>query len=304
MVRTIRVQKQRRSWKCKPLRKVPAICALALIAAVALQSHLRATPDEEEAQDETATEAKEEAAQTKEKVIIYGYKLIRTYPHDTTAFTQGLVYENGFLYEGTGLYGESVLTKRELKTDTVRKRIRLGHQYFGEGITVFGEKVYQLTWKSGIGFTYDKETFRPLDEFSYRTQGWGLTHNNTHLILSDGTATLHFLDPNTFAEARQLTVCYAGGPVRQLNELEFIDGRIYANVLPTNYIAIISPKDGQVTAWIDLRGLYPPPLFGPSNNILNGIAYIPESKHLLVTGKRWPKMYEIELVRQTAEESK
>ena len=229
-------------------------------------------------------------------VAYYKYKIIKSYPHDTGSFTQGLFYQDGFLYEGTGLYGESVLTKRELKSGQIIKRSRLPRKYFGEGITLFGDKIIQLTWKSRKGFSYDRETFRLLGEFSYKTAGWGLTHDGTRLILSDGTDTLRFLDPNSYAETGRVRVRHNGRPLRQLNELEFIDGKIYANVLPTDYIAIITPQTGRVTGLIDLRGLYTPPRRSPSDTILNGIAYIPENKHLLVTGKRWPKIYEIELV--------
>jgi len=232
-------------------------------------------------------------------VAYYRYKIIKSYPHDTRSFTQGLVYQDGFLYEGTGLYGQSVLTKCELKSGRIIKKSRLPRKYFGEGIALFGDKIIQLTWKSRKGFSYDRETFRLLGEFSYNTKGWGLTHDGTRLILSDGTDTLRFLDPNSFAETGRIRVRHNGRPLRQINELEFIDGQIYANILPTDYIAIIAPQTGRVTGLIDLRGLYTPPPRSPSDTILNGIAYIPENKHLLVTGKRWPKMHEIELVPHT-----
>jgi len=229
-------------------------------------------------------------------VAYYRYKVIKSYPHDTRDFTQGLVYRDGFLYEGTGLYGESILTRRELKSGRIIKKSRLPRKYFGEGIALFDDKIIQLTWKSRKGFCYDRETFRLLGEFSYKTEGWGLTHDGTRLILSDGTDTLRFLDPNTYAETGRVKVRHNGRPLRQINELEFIDGKIYANVLPTDYIVIISPQTGHTTGVIDLRGLYRPPPQASNDAILNGIAYIPESKHLLVTGKRWPKIYEIQLV--------
>ncbi len=234
-------------------------------------------------------------------VVYYGYNIIKTYPHDERSFTQGLVYEDGFLYEGTGLYKQSVLTKRHLESGRYVKRLRLPDQYFGEGIALFGDKVIQLTWKSEVAFVYDKATFRELEQFHFSGQGWGLTSDGTRLILSDGTSVLRFLDPNTYAETGRLRVHNDRRPVRQINELEFIDGQIYANILPTDYIAIISPQTGRITGWIDLTGLYIAPEHSPSNVVLNGIAYIPESKHLLVTGKCWPKVYEIELVLQTSE---
>ncbi len=231
----------------------------------------------------------------------YRYKVIRTYPHNTQNFTQGLVYQDGYLYEGTGLYKQSILIKRNLEEDRIVKQLRLPDQYFGEGVTLFGDKVIQLTWKAQVAFVYDKETFRELDQFTYPGQGWGLTTDGKRLILSDGTYWLRFLDPNTYAETGRIRVGDGRRPLRQINELEYIDGQIYANVLPTDYIAIISPETGRVTGWIDLTGLYIPPQYSPSNVVLNGIAYIPETKHLLVTGKCWPKMYEIELVPQTTE---
>ncbi len=248
-----------------------------------------------------AARASSEEESVEAPIAYYRYKVVRTYPHDTQNFTQGLVYEDGFLYEGTGLFKQSVLIKRDLKEDRIVKRLRLPNQYFGEGIALFGEKVIQLTWKSEVAFVYDKTTFRELEQFTYSGQGWGLTSDGTRLILSDGTSTLRFLDPNTYAETGRIRVANGRRPLRQINELEYIEGQIYANVLPTDYIAIISPETGRVTGWVDLTGLYIPPQYSPSNVVLNGIAYIPESKHLLVTGKCWPKIYEIELVPQSDE---
>ena len=235
-----------------------------------------------------------------EPVQFYDFKVIRTYTHDTRDFTQGLVYHDGFLYEGTGLYGQSILTKRELETGEIVKKTRLPREYFGEGITLFDNKIIQLTWKSHKGFVYDCNTFRVLDEFTFAGQGWGLTHDGKRLILSDGTDRLRFLDPNTYAETGQVHVRYAGRPLRQINELEYVDGKVYANVLSFDYIAIIDPATGNVTGWIDLRNLYTPSPATPSDAVLNGIAYLPDNKRLLVTGKLWPRIYEIELVPRPA----
>ena len=240
------------------------------------------------------------AADEPETVQYYDFKVIRTFTHDTRDFTQGLVYHDGFLYEGTGLYGQSILIKRELETGEVVKKTRLPRKYFGEGITRFGDKIIQLTWKSRKGFVYDCNTFRVLDEFTYRGQGWGLTHDGTRLIFSDGSDRLRFFDPNTYTETGGIRVRHLGRPLRQINELEYIDGKVYANVLSLDYIAIIDPATGHVTGWIDLRNLYKPGPSAPSNAVLNGIAYIPENKHLLVTGKLWPLIYEIELVPRDA----
>jgi glutaminyl-peptide cyclotransferase len=249
----------------------------------------------------------------------YGYKVVKTYPHDRRCFTQGLVYEDGFLYEGTGLYGQSAIYKRDLQTGKPVKMLRLPEEYFGEGITLWGDKLIELTWQSHLGFVYRKDTFAPLGQFKVATEGWGLTHDDKRLILSDGTATLHFLDPNTYAETGRIEVCDQGRPVERLNELEYVaqppsavnsgesppragapqgKGLIYATVWQTDRIAIIDPQTGRVTGWIDLAGLWTPPAAEREDCVLNGIAYLPRSKHLLVTGKCWPRMYEIELLAE------
>jgi glutamine cyclotransferase len=226
----------------------------------------------------------------------------KTYPHDRRCFTQGLVYEDGFLYEGTGLHGQSALFKRDLETGKIVKTLRLPDKYFGEGITVFGDHLIQLTWQSGVGFVYQKDTFTPLREFKYPGEGWGLTHDGQRLILSDGTATLRFLDPNTYAETGRLEVRDQGRLVQSINELEYIDGSVYANIWPTDQIVIIDPKTGRVTGWIDLSGLYTPPAAEQEDSVLNGIAYLPQTRRLLVTGKLWPGMYEIELLSEAPHE--
>lgn len=231
-------------------------------------------------------------------VTQYRYKVIRTYPHDPQAFTQGLVYEDGVLYEGTGLYGQSALTKRDLESGKLLKRERLPRRYFGEGIAVFRDKIIQLTWQSQTGFVYDKTTFRLLKEFKYPGEGWGLTHDGKQLIMSDGTATLRFLDPNTFAETRRITVRDGGRDIVELNDLEFIHGRIFANIWYSDSIAVISPETGQVTGWLDLTHLWPVSDRPSSQFVLNGIAFLPKSGHLLITGKCWPKLYEIEIISQ------
>ena len=238
-------------------------------------------------------------------VVHYRYKVVRTYPHDRRCFTQGLVYEDGYVYEGTGLYGESALYKRDLQTGKTVNMLRLPDKYFGEGITLFGDRLIQLTWQSKVGFVYQKDTFTPLREFKYRGEGWGLTHDGQRLILSDGTATLRFLDPNTYAETGRLEVRDQGRPVERLNELEYVVSppttspagpQIYANIWPTGQIVILDPTTGRVTGRIDLSGLWTPPEDEQDESVLNGIAYLPQTKHLLVTGKLWPRMYEIELV--------
>jgi glutaminyl-peptide cyclotransferase len=229
-------------------------------------------------------------------VPVATYRVRNTYPHDPAAFTQGLVYEDGLLYEGTGLNGQSTLRKVELETGNVLQTHAISDTYFGEGITIFGDKIIQLTWQSQLGFVYDKATFAPLGEFHYPTEGWGLTHDGQRLIMSDGTATLHFLDPQTFQELGHLDIHDSSGPVVRLNELEYIHGEIYANIWQTDMIARISPQSGQVLGWIDLAGLLSPEERQPPADVLNGIAYDPASDRLFVTGKRWPKLFEIEVV--------
>lgn len=228
----------------------------------------------------------------------YSYRIVNVYPHDNAAYTQGLVYENGFLYESTGRYGFSSLRKVELETGAVLQSHELPAEYFGEGITIFDNKIYQLTWKSYTGFIYDKESFLFLDNFYYSSEGWGITYDGIHFIISDGTAVLHFLDPKTYEEIRQVTVYSEDGPVLNLNELEYIKGEIFANVLPTDRIARINPQTGKVTGWIDLSGLLGAEAHHPQIDVLNGIAYDSENKRLFVTGKLWPKLFEIELIPQ------
>jgi len=228
--------------------------------------------------------------------VYYTYTVVNTFPHDRTAFTEGLVYNNGFLYEGTGIPGRSQVRKEDLLTGTVLQSLDLPAPYFGEGITIYGNTIIELTWQSNIGFVYDKATFVQLQTFTYPTEGWGLTHDGKNLIMSDGTATLHFLDPATFAQVGSIDVYDQNGPVTMLNELEYIKGEIYANVWLTNRIAIISPITGHVVGWIDLTGLLSPADIVFPIDVLNGIAYDAKNDRLFVTGKLWPKLFEIDLV--------
>jgi glutamine cyclotransferase len=225
---------------------------------------------------------------------VYGYRVIAVYPHDADAFTQGLVYYQGDFYEGIGLHGRSSLRKVDLETGEVLQIFTLPDQYFGEGVTLFGDKLYQLTWQSHVGFIYDRASFDFLTSFKYPTEGWGLTHNGRELIMSDGTPTLHFLDPNTLQELRQVSVRDENGPVWRLNELEYIDGEVYANIWQTDRIARIDPDTGRVKAWIDLSGLLPPEDRAGAD-VLNGIAWDAARGRLFVTGKLWPKLFQIEL---------
>ncbi|MFB3789627.1 MAG: glutaminyl-peptide cyclotransferase [bacterium] len=229
-------------------------------------------------------------------VLLYTYKIIQHYPHDPNAFTQGLHYQDGFLYEGTGLYGYSTLRKVVLETGEVVKKVQLPDPYFGEGITLFNDQIYQLTWLSKIGFVYDAHTFAPVREFHYGTEGWGLTHDGKRLIMSDGSSTLYFRDPETFEETGRVTVRDATSPIARLNELEYVRGEIFANIWETDFIIRISPESGQVTGWIDLTGLLSAEDLEEPVDVLNGIAYDEVHDRLFVTGKLWPALFEIQLV--------
>jgi glutamine cyclotransferase len=229
-------------------------------------------------------------------VPVFTYKVINRYPHDPSAFTQGLVYHNGFLYEGTGRYGRSALRQVILETGEVVQEHKLSNSYFGEGITIFQDQIFQLTWLSQLGFVYRLSDFQQQKTFDYPTQGWGITHDGTRLIMSDGTSNLYFLDPETLERTGQITVHSNGMTVTNLNELEYLTNEIYANVWRTDRIARISPQSGEVTGWIDLTGLHTPDEQDPPADVLNGIAYDSENDRLFVTGKLWSKIYEIELL--------
>jgi glutaminyl-peptide cyclotransferase len=241
------------------------------------------------------------AAQGQEnKPASYGYRIVHTYPHDPKAFTQGLIYLHGYLYESTGLNGQSSLRKVDLRTGLVLQRHDLDPQLFGEGLTNWQNTLIQLTWKAQTGFVYDRATFRLLRTFQYQGEGWGLTQDGVHIILSDGSSSLRFLDPQTFQEVNRIVVSDGGVEVHELNELEYVRGRIYANVWQTDLIAIISPQDGLVVGWADLSGLRPESVRGNSDAVLNGIAFDTAHNRLFVTGKLWPKLFEIQLVRKGA----
>ncbi len=226
----------------------------------------------------------------------YTYRVLATLPHDREAFTQGLIFEDGFFFEGTGLVGQSTLRRVDPGTGTVLQSRDLPPDLFGEGITNLNGKLYQLTWQSNVGFVYDQETFELLQTFQYPSEGWGLTNDGQQLIMSDGTATLRFLDPVTLAETGQVAVMADGVPLTRLNELEYIDGWVYANVWQTDLIALIDPKDGRVSGWIDLTGLLGLEDRAAPVDVLNGIAYDAQGDRLFVTGKWWPKVFQIELV--------
>jgi glutaminyl-peptide cyclotransferase len=230
---------------------------------------------------------------------VAGYQVVKTYPHDRSAFTQGLEYHNGFLYEGTGLNGRSTLRKVELATGRVVQQISLPYEYFGEGITMLAGEILQLTWQSQVGFVYGASDFKMLRQFRYTGEGWGLTNNGREVFFSDGSSTLRVLSPKTLAETRRIRVTDGATPVAQLNELEVVEGEIYANVWQSERVARISPATGKVVGWIDLRGLLSP-IFSSGVDVLNGIAYDAAGKRLFVTGKLWPSVFEIKVVHKTA----
>jgi glutamine cyclotransferase len=238
------------------------------------------------------------ASQRAAAVPTFGYQVVRSFPHDRAAFTQGLIVRDGFLYEGTGREGRSALRKVKLETGEIIQSKSLDPQYFGEGITDWKGSLIQLTWRHEIGFVYDLNTFERTRTFGYKGEGWGLTHDDSRLILSDGTAQLRFIDPSTLKETGRITVRDPGGPVQHLNELEYIKGEIFANIWLTDRIARISPKDGRVTGWIDLTGLMSAAERGTSDAVLNGIAYDAAGDRLFVTGKLWPRIFEIKLVKR------
>jgi len=230
----------------------------------------------------------------------YGYQTLHVYPHDRAAFTQGLEFRAGFLYEGTGLEGRSTLRKVKLETGEVLQQINLAPEFFGEGITVVNQQIIELTWRSQIGFVYDQSSFRRLRSFNYPGEGWGLANDGTQIYMSDGTAQIRCWDAGSLLEKRRFTVRDAGRPVSLLNELEYVRGEIYANVWQSDRIVRFSPVDGKVLGWIDLTGLLSAADRAEQVDVLNGIAYDALGDRLFVTGKLWPKLFEIRVIPKTA----
>jgi glutaminyl-peptide cyclotransferase len=228
---------------------------------------------------------------------VYAYKVVHAYPHDPNAFTQGLIYLNGFLYESTGLYGRSTLRMVELSTGRVIRQDVVPAQYFAEGLTNWKSNLLQLTWKAGEAFEYDLFSFQRERDFRYSGEGWGLTEDGRELIMSDGSADLRMLDPNNFREISRVHITDGGAPVTELNELEWVRGEVYANIWQTDRIARISLKTGKVLSWIDCTGLLPASDRTGHEDVLNGIAYDSQHDRLFLTGKLWPKLFEIKVVR-------
>jgi len=230
------------------------------------------------------------------------YEVVNAYPHDPAAFTQGLIFHEGFLYESTGLYSESSLRKVVLETGEVLRQVDLSPDYFGEGLTLWEETLLQLTWQERMGFVYALEDFTQIGQFTYPTEGWGLTHDGERFILSDGSSRLHFIEPGTFQIIGGVEVTFQGEPIKHLNELEFIRGEVFANILATDDIVRIDPVTGEVVGWIDLGGILPEALRTYTTDVLNGIAFDPDGNRLFVTGKKWPQLYEIRLVDAAPED--
>ncbi|MGC2660551.1 MAG: glutaminyl-peptide cyclotransferase [Bryobacteraceae bacterium] len=228
---------------------------------------------------------------------VYKYRIVNTYPHDPNAFTQGLVYLNGAFYESTGLYGHSTLRMVDVTTGQVMRQQSVPSQFFAEGLTAWKSNLVQLTWKAGDAFEYDLFSFQHVRDFHYSGEGWGLAQDGRELIMSDGSADLRMLDPASFREISRLHVTDSGAPVNELNELEYVRGEVYANVWQTNRIARISPKTGKVVGWIDCTGLLADSDRTGHEDVLNGIAYDKEHDRLFVTGKLWPKLFEIKVTR-------
>jgi glutaminyl-peptide cyclotransferase len=232
-------------------------------------------------------------------IPVYGFMVKNTYPHDSQAFTQGLSIRDGYLYETTGQNGRSSLRKVELASGKVLQKKDLASEFFGEGSALVGQEIVGLTWTSHVGFVYDLKTFALKRRFNYAGEGWGLASDAQHIYMSDGSAEIRVLDPKTLEEQRRIRVTAEGKPITQLNELEVVDGELFANVWGTDVIARIDPASGNVVGWIDLTGLLPPDKRGTTSvdAVLNGIAYDSKHKRLYVTGKLWPKLFEIELVK-------
>ena len=263
------------------------IAALLAAASVAGAPHAHAAPAGASSND-------------KPKAIpVYGVQVVRTTPHDINAFTEGLFFLNGYFYESTGLDGHSSVRKVKVETGQVLQRANLPPEMFGEGIAPWHGNLVGLTWKSHVGFVLDLDSFDTKGQFGYPGEGWGLTHNDVELVMSDGTPDIRFLNPDTLIETHRIHVTAQGKPVDQLNELEWVEGEIYANVWQTDRIARIDPKTGEVVGWIDCKGLLSMKDFIPDHtDVLNGIAYDPATRRLWITGKFWPKVFEIKLVRR------
>lgn len=276
------------------MRNIAAVFALSFILIVSAGCSTGGGVRQEVANASVGTQARTTPVPP-QQVPVYGYEVVNSWPHDPHAFTQGLIYRDGTLFESTGLTGQSSLRRVELKTGKVLKKVDVPAQYFAEGMTLLGGKIYQLTWRSKRGFIYDPETFDKIGEFPFDGEGWGLTDDGQNLILSDGTNEIRFIDPATFRIVRSIKVYERNQPLRELNELEYIKGEIYANIWHSDRIVRIDPQTGSILGWIDLKNLIPGDQLSDAEAVLNGIAYDKDGDRLFVTGKLWPKLFEIRL---------
>lgn len=265
-----RPKRRKRSWTLP-------IAVLALVAGIA------------------GWEVSRRGASAAQEALDLGYEILARHPHDPTSYTQGLYFEDGILVEGTGRRGQSVLRKVEIDSGNVIEEVGLPSNYFGEGIAALDSRIFQLTWTSGLGFIYDKDSLRQIGQFSYPGEGWGLTTDGQDLIMSDGTAMLRFLDPDSFAEVRRVEVRGPAGAVTQLNELEYVDGSVYANIWFSDTIVEIDPQSGAVLGAIDFTPLSEESRPPTSDAVLNGIAFDPATDRFFLTGKLWPTMFELRL---------
>ncbi len=275
---------------------VEIILALTLLtcAGCRMDASTQATNANAVATNQT-TSTSNSSDKTNQPAPVYGYEIVNTFPHDPLAFTQGLIFQDGSLLESTGQNGKSSLRRVELKTGKVLQKADVPGLYFAEGMTLFNGKIYQLTWQNHKGFIYDPTTFEKQGEFRYDGEGWGLTHDAESLILSDGTYQIRFLDPQTFEVKKTISVYGHGKPLEEINELEYVKGEIYANIWHEDRIARIDPQTGKIVGWIDLAGLLPAGEVTSEEAVLNGIAYDETGDRLFVTGKLWPKLFEIRL---------
>jgi len=245
----------------------------------------------------TASACANDTPPDNDRPAYYDYRVVNTYPHDTGAFTQGLFFDGGVLYESTGIRGQSSLRKLDIDSGEILQQVDLPAQYFGEGAALWDDEIITLTWRAGTGLVYDLDGLALTRTFTYEGEGWGLTHDGERLIMSDGSATLRFLDPQSFEVIGRLDVAFRGKPLVNINELEWINGEIFANVWRTNVIVRINPETGAVAGVIDMRNILPTDeRIDGDTNVLNGIAYDADADRIFVTGKNWPKLYEIELV--------
>jgi glutamine cyclotransferase len=291
---TAKHQKSKPAPGRKGLQKKSLIIATAVVALAGLIAYLslRGGPGEEAARPVVAQPSAPGESQGAQKT---SYEVVNTYPHDPSAFLQGLVWYDGGFYESTGLYGESTLRRVEFPSGRVVKKVGLSADLFGEGLALVDDHLVQITWQTRRGFVYDRETFRLLREFTYDTEGWGITYDGKNLIMSDGSSTLTYLDPQTYKPVKKLNVTMNGRAVLELNELEFIEGEIWSNVWQTDTILRIDPATGRVTSFLDMRGVLPRESRTGHEDVLNGIAYDAEHKRIFISGKKWPRIIEIKL---------